>query len=79
MMTSSSKASTTTTFFFGRDFPRAENEADMPLSTSFPASKILESVRLEMPVAAVSLEPTLYKAFLYHPLSRPAYIHVHTS
>jgi hypothetical protein len=55
-MTSSSNAYTTATFFFfGRDFPGAENEADVPLSTSYPSLIILASVGLEMTVAANTL------------------------
>jgi hypothetical protein len=48
-------------FFFGRDFPGVENKADVPLSTSFPSLIILASVRFEMTVAAITLEPTLFK------------------
>jgi hypothetical protein len=42
-------------FFFGRNFPGVENEADVPLPTSFPSLIILASVRLEMTVTAITL------------------------
>jgi hypothetical protein len=36
----------------------------MSLSTSFPSLIILASVHLEMPVAVITLEPTLFKGEL---------------
>jgi hypothetical protein len=69
-MTSTSNASTTATFFFGRYFPGVENKSDVPLSTSFPSLVILASVRLEMTVTAITLEPTLFKEIFMLPLPR---------
>jgi hypothetical protein len=60
-MTSTSNASMTATLFFGLDFPCVENEADVPLLTSFPSLIILASVQLEITVTDITLEPTLFK------------------
>jgi hypothetical protein len=47
------------------------------LSTSFPSLIIIASVRLEMTVTAVTLEPTLFKGYLCYLLPRLTFMSIH--
>jgi hypothetical protein len=49
----------------------------VPLLTSFPSLIILASVRLEMTMAAITLEPTLFKGIFKLSLALPD-MDVHT-
>jgi hypothetical protein len=57
--------------------PVYENEADVPLSTSFPSLIILARVRLEMTVTAITLKPILLKGIFMLSLASSD-INIHT-